>query len=68
MSCTQCNFNGKCMYFDEDEPALCPNACDEEGYCKADGDDDMGWCENYDSDWVCTECGQDCNVEECDCD
>ena len=68
MGCTQCDFNGRCGYFEDDSPATRPNACDANGDCVADGDDDMGWCENYDSDWICSECGNDNNIEECECD
>lgn len=67
MSCTQCTFTGDCRYFDEETKAG-PNACDELGYCMAEGDDNMDWCEDYDSDWVCFTCGNDNNVEECDCE
>lgn len=67
MGCTQSNFHGKCNYFDVDEPDCRPEGCDEKGNCDADGDPDPSWCGNYESDWLCGECGQDCNVEECDC-
>jgi hypothetical protein len=25
-------------------------------------------CQHYESDWVCGDCGNDMNVEECECD
>lgn len=43
--------------------------CDEKGYCVVSEDPDPSRnCDCYESDYTCSECGADLNVEECDCE
>ncbi len=45
------------------------NGCDENGYCSCSEDPDPSYtCDSYESDYVCPECDQDLNVEDCGCE
>lgn len=56
---------GKCQMFDENFEM---NGCDENGYCVCSEDPDPNvMCDTYESDSICLECGNDLNIEECDC-
>lgn len=66
MGCQQNSFDGKCQVWDEgvENPG-----CDENGNCVCDCDPDPSYlCGDYQSDWECDTCGQDMNVEECECE
>ena len=43
--------------------------CDDEGFCICSDDPDPNvLCDTYESDNVCSECGADLNIDECDCE
>ena len=59
MGCIYSDFEGKCQC----------DVGDDDGYCCYEDDPDPFYgCEYYESDYVCTECGADLNVEECKCE
>ena len=60
------NDYGKCTIWEEGYTSA---GCDENGICICSDDPHpAGTCENYESDNICSECGVDLNVEECECD
>lgn len=66
MGCIYENFDGECTLWDDSVESL---GCDEKGYCICSDDPDPSiMCGNYESDWSCSECGADLNMEECDCE
>ena len=66
MGCLQNNFHGECNVWDE---SVEMPGCDDEGFCVCDDDEDPAdTCEDYQSDWECSECGCDLNINECDCE
>ena len=66
MGCQLSSFDGKCEVWDE---GLEQDGVDVNGNCVCDDDPDPSYtCDQYMSDWECPECGQDCNVEECNCE
>ena len=51
---------GSCTLLSEDDNII---------YCDYEGDEDPGYsCESYESDYYCSDCGRDLNIEECECD
>ena len=69
MGCIYCNYDGICQFFDEDEAEIRPNGCDNNGNCLVEDDPiPSESCEQYESNWMCYECGADFNAdEECTC-
>lgn len=66
MGCKFSDFNGTCQYFEATESDMRPNGCEPDGACTAADDPDPAWCDSYESDMTCVECGQDLNVKECE--
>lgn len=68
------NLEGICTLCDNETINLNPQGAEYnedsgEWECVCEDDEDPGYmCESYESDWVCSECGADLNIEECDCD
>ena len=57
---------GACTMYEEGTEML---GCDSSGNCMVSCDPDPSYtCETYESDDTCSECGNDNNVEECDCE
>ena len=45
------------------------NGCDEDAVCVVGDDPDPSVsCDGYESDYTCSECGVDLNVEDCECE
>jgi hypothetical protein len=59
MGCIYSEFSGRC--------SVGVDGCDD-GCIYDDDPNPADSCEQYESDWVCTECGVDMNVEECTCE
>lgn len=69
MGCIYNNFDGDCQFFDAEDGDTSPEGCDEEGICICEDDPDpVDTCQSYESNWTCSECGQDLNVDECGCE
>jgi hypothetical protein len=59
MGCIYSDFEGNC----DQNPEL------EDGICIYEDDPDPSYgCQYYESDYTCPTCGQDLNVDECDCE
>jgi len=59
--------SGKCTLWEEGGIDL--QGCGEDGICVVSDDPDPGYsCDCYESDYYCSECGVDLNIEECGCD
>ena len=69
MSCVQNDFHGKCLMWDEDNPAAGPEGCDEFGVCIVDEDPDPN-CSSFESiyDEVCDYCGEPLGFCSDDCE
>jgi hypothetical protein len=63
MGCLNSGFDGVCdLRHDFDVPT-------EDGYCVCDCDPDPNAsCSCYESDYTCSVCGCDLNVDSCDCE
>ena len=64
--------NGSCQ-FAQDENGDYQKELEQQGsdkgFCVCSEDPDPGrTCESYESDWYCSECDTDLNVEECTCE
>lgn len=76
MGCTYYNTSfgpdgGKCILFDpeEDHPDDRPGGCGRQGWCDViDDPDPSRGCDSYESDYTCSVCGVDLNIDDCTCD
>lgn len=66
MGCIYSDSEGTCQMFAG--PETRPQGCDIKGFCDAENDPEPSWCDTYESDSICSECGGDMNTEECECD
>lgn len=61
---------GVCSLWEEDGGFEIQGVFDDpKGYCGADEDPDpSSSCDSYESDWTCSICDADLNVEDCGCE
>lgn len=63
---TEC---GLCTLWESEGKGLDIAGVDENGICVVSDDPDPSYsCDCYESDYSCSECGADLNIEECDCE
>jgi len=69
MGCLYSIVSGVCSLWDEDSKKGPDGSFnDTKGYCGCEDDPDPSYsCSEYESDYYCSGCGSDLNIEECDC-
>lgn len=66
MGCIYSNLrDGSCSFWEEGS-SLNPEGSDAEGFCIAEEDEDPSWCQSFESDATCWNCGQ--FLEDCECE
>jgi len=72
MGCLYMDLESKCTLSLNDDGVVdsenLMRGCAADGYCNVCEDPDPADnCEAYESDWVCSKCGEDLNVDDCGC-
>ena len=68
MGCIYSDFEGECSLYEQGHPNN-PEGCVDDSTCCAEDDPLPGdTCGAYESDWLCSECDADLNINECECE